>query len=131
MAPAPTSGATTTAAPVDEAQPLPVAMIAPMHGPVVANGVAHLVSDYKLWISEQIKAADRSNVLVLYASAYGNTTALAQAISRGITKAGVAVNTLNLEMCSLEEVTQGIKEADGFIIGALRLVLTCCQSYES
>jgi flavorubredoxin len=29
-------------------------------------------------------------VAVLYASAYGNTAALAQAISRGITKAGAA-----------------------------------------
>jgi hypothetical protein len=35
-------------------------------------------------------AADQASVAVLYASAYGNTAALAQAISRGITKAGNA-----------------------------------------
>ena len=33
-------------------------------------------------------AAARATVVVLYASAYGNTAALAQALSRGITKAG-------------------------------------------
>ena len=40
------------------------------------------------WTQEQIAAAERGVVAVLYASAYGNTAALAQAISRGVTKAG-------------------------------------------
>ena len=46
-----------------------------------------------------MNAAELCNVVVLYASAYGNTAALAQAISRGITKSGVGVQTLNLEQC--------------------------------
>lgn len=40
------------------------------------------------WTQEQIAAAERGVVAVLYASAYGNTAALAQAISRGVTKSG-------------------------------------------
>ena len=40
------------------------------------------------WTQAQIAAAERGVVAVLYASAYGNTAALAQAISRGVTKAG-------------------------------------------
>lgn len=31
------------------------------------------------WVTEQIKLSDAANVVVLYASAYGNTAALAQA----------------------------------------------------
>ena len=47
------------------------------------------------WTQEQIAAAERGVVAVLYASAYGNTAALAQAISRGVTKAGaLAVHVL-------------------------------------
>jgi flavorubredoxin len=68
----------------------------------------------------QIKAADTASVAVLYASAYGNTAALAQAISRGVTKAGVGVNTINLELVGVDEVAAVIKEADGFIIGKSR-----------
>lgn len=34
-------------------------------------------------------ASDKAQISVLYASAYGNTAALAQGISRGITKAGM------------------------------------------
>ena len=41
------------------------------------------------WIQAQVTASDRAQISVLYASAYGNTAALAQGISRGITKAGM------------------------------------------
>ncbi len=51
------------------------------------------------WTVDQVSAAELCSVVVLYASAYGNTAALAQAISRGITKSGVGVQTLNLEQC--------------------------------
>jgi flavorubredoxin len=54
----------------------------------------------------------------MYASAYGNTAALAQAISRGLTKGGVGVSTVNLELTALDEVVANIKDADGFTIGS-------------
>ena len=43
---------------------------------------------FREWIQAQVAASDRAQVSVLYASAYGNTAALAQGISKGITKAG-------------------------------------------
>lgn len=66
----------------------------------------------------QIAALQRSSVCVMYASAYGNTAALAQAVSRGVTKGGVGVNTINLELASLDEVVAAVKESDGFTIGS-------------
>lgn len=66
----------------------------------------------------QVVALQRSNVVVMYASAYGNTAALAQAISRGLTKGGVGVSTINLELTPLDEVVAAIKRADGFTIGS-------------
>jgi hypothetical protein len=66
----------------------------------------------------QVAALRNSNVVVMYASAYGNTAALAQAISRGLVKAGVAVNTVNLEVTPLDDVVAAIKRADGFTIGS-------------
>ncbi len=55
---------------------------------------------------------------MLYASAYGNTAGMAQAISRGITKAGIGVETLNLEEDSVDDALAAVKEAKGFIIGS-------------
>ena len=43
-----------------------------------------------------------------------------QAISRGITKAGVAVDMFNLETASLDEVTAAVSAGNGFIIGKSR-----------
>lgn len=43
---------------------------------------------YGAWTRQQLEAAATASVAVLYASAYGNTASLAQAISHGITKAG-------------------------------------------
>ena len=66
----------------------------------------------------------RSNVrksflwALLYASAYGNTTTLAQAIARGINKAGIQVTAINCEEADVEDMTKVIEAADGFVIGS-------------
>ncbi len=52
-----------------------------------------------------------------FCSAYGSTAALAQAISRGITKAGVGVSTVNLELVALDKVEAALEGSDGFVIG--------------
>jgi flavorubredoxin len=51
-----------------------------------------------------LQAAETASIAVIYASAYGNTTALAQAISRGISKAGVGVESMNCELSGADEV---------------------------
>ena len=100
------------------AEPLTVSYIAPIHGPVIRSSVMQTWLKYKEWTEEQVRLLDSSSVVVLYASAYGNTAALAQAISRGITKAGVGVITMNLEQCGAEEVEEAVSKSQGFVIGS-------------
>lgn len=68
-------------------------------------------------MDEQIENQKAAKVAVLYASAYGNTASLAQAISRGITKAGVGVEMVNLEQVSTSEAEEILKGSQGFCIG--------------
>lgn len=98
--------------------PLVTYALAPQHGPVVRTCLSQLFREYGAWAAAQVEALSASNVAVLYASAYGNTAALAQAISRGIAKGGVAVNTVNLELSTLDEVVSAVKSSDGFVIGS-------------
>ena len=70
------------------------------------------------WIDTQLQNLQNAKVAVLYASAYGNTATLAQAISRGVTKAGVGVEMVNLEQASLEEAETVLASSQGFCIGA-------------
>jgi len=61
--------------------PLSVKLYAPGHGPVVRYSLSRLGQDYRQW--NQQKNKDMS-VALIYASAYGNTATLAQALAKGI-----------------------------------------------
>jgi flavorubredoxin/flavin reductase (DIM6/NTAB) family NADH-FMN oxidoreductase RutF len=89
---------------------------APGHGPVVRYSLSRLTHDYRTW-SQQQKEQDLT-VALIYASAYGNTATLAQAIAKGITKAGVAVESINCEFADPTEIEAAVQKCDGFIIGS-------------
>jgi flavorubredoxin/flavin reductase (DIM6/NTAB) family NADH-FMN oxidoreductase RutF len=101
---------------LDKLADLPIRMYATGHGPIVRYGLIELTKAYRQWIQQQ--AAADLTVILIYASAYGNTATLAQAIARGITKAGVAVESINCEFTEPEEIRTAVEKADGFIIGS-------------
>ncbi|MBE9004712.1 diflavin flavoprotein [Fortiea sp. LEGE XX443] len=94
----------------------PVRLYATGHGPLVRYGLIDLTQAYRQW-SQQQTSADLT-VALIYASAYGNTTTLAQAIARGITKAGVAVESINCEFTEPEEIRAAVEKSAGFIMGS-------------
>ena len=110
-------GAAAAAAP-PSFQGFAAAQLAPLHGPVVRGSCAELLVRYEEWLRAQAAAAEVAVVAVLFASAYGNTGALAQAIARGITKAGCAAQLLNVEFASAEEVQAAVSRAGGFALGS-------------
>ena len=101
---------------LDKFANLPVKFYAPSHGPVVRYSKSRLTHDYRQW-SQQQKDKDLT-VALIYASAYGNTATLAQAIAKGITKAGVAVESINCEFADPAEIHSTMEKCDGFIIGS-------------
>ncbi|MBN3961315.1 diflavin flavoprotein [Nostoc sp. NMS8] len=101
---------------LDKLADFPVRMYANGHGPLVRYGLIDLTNAYREW-SQQQTSADLT-VALIYASAYGNTATLAQAIARGITKAGVAVESINCEFTEPEEIRAAVEKAGGFIIGS-------------
>ncbi len=101
---------------LDKLAGLPVRMYATGHGPLVRYGLIELTQAYREWTQQQ-KSAD-TTVALIYASAYGNTATLAQAIARGITKAGVAVESINCEFTEPEDIRAAVEKASGFVIGS-------------
>jgi flavorubredoxin/flavin reductase (DIM6/NTAB) family NADH-FMN oxidoreductase RutF len=100
---------------MDKLADLPTAFYAPGHGPIVRYGLHELTSLYREWSLQQ-NTKDLT-VALIYASAYGNTATLAQAIAKGITKAGVAVESINCEFAEPAEIQEAIEKCAGFIIG--------------
>jgi flavorubredoxin/flavin reductase (DIM6/NTAB) family NADH-FMN oxidoreductase RutF len=101
---------------IDKISALPASFYAPGHGPMLRYGLHELVKLYGQW-SETQKQQNIS-VALLYASAYGNTTTLADAIARGITKAGVAVESINCEAATPDEIKAALEKASGFLMGS-------------
>ena len=89
---------------------------APAHGSLVKYSLSRFSYDYQQWCREQ--KTQEFKVVVLYASAYGNTATLARAIAEGLIQSGVAVEAINCELASTKEITKAIQASDGFIIGS-------------
>jgi flavorubredoxin/flavin reductase (DIM6/NTAB) family NADH-FMN oxidoreductase RutF len=95
---------------------LPASFYAPGHGPMLRYGLHELFNLYRQWSEVQIK--QNISVTLLYASAYGNTATLANALASGIIKAGVAVESLNCEHATPAEIKASIEKSSGFLIGS-------------
>lgn len=94
----------------------PAQLYATGHGPLVRYGRLELTNFYSEWLAKQRNK--ESSVALIYASAYGNTAAIAQAIARGITKAGVAVEAINCEFTQPDEIRAAVARSAGFIMGS-------------
>ncbi|WP_038024484.1 diflavin flavoprotein [Synechococcus sp. RS9916] len=108
--------ATQVDAVVERLEELDIRTIAPGHGPAIEASWRSLLSDYRRWGESQQKAA--LNVALLFASAYGNTAAIADALARGVSRTGVRVTSLNCEFTPADELVATIRSADAILIGS-------------
>jgi flavorubredoxin/flavin reductase (DIM6/NTAB) family NADH-FMN oxidoreductase RutF len=101
---------------LDKLTDIPASFYAPAHGPMLRYGLHEMVQLYRQWCESQKQ--QNISVALLFASAYGNTTTIANAIAKGITKAGVAVELINCEVAAPEEIKMAIEKSSGFLIGS-------------
>ena len=101
---------------LDKLKSLNIRMFAPVHGPVVRYHTHELLQAYQDWSQQQKGKA--LSVALVYASAYGNTATIAQTLARGITKAGVAVESINAEQADPDDIKAAIEKSAGFLIGS-------------
>lgn len=101
---------------LDKLSELPARLYATGHGPLVRYGLIELTKAYQQWSKQQ--TSQDTTVALLYASAYGSTATLAQAIARGITKTGVSVESINCEFAEPDEIRRSLEKASGFAIGS-------------
>jgi len=101
---------------LDKLADKPAKYYATGHGPLVRYGFSELTANYQQWAKTQ--QAQELSVALIYASAYGNTTTIGQAIAQGITKARVAVELINAEIAEPEEIKAAVEKCAGFIMGS-------------
>jgi flavorubredoxin/flavin reductase (DIM6/NTAB) family NADH-FMN oxidoreductase RutF len=101
---------------LDRIAEYPISFYATGHGPLVKYGLTELTHLYREWSRKQ--SSQELNVALIYASAYGNTATVAQAIAAGITKAGVGVQSINCEFVEPSEIKAALEKCSAFIIGS-------------
>jgi flavorubredoxin/flavin reductase (DIM6/NTAB) family NADH-FMN oxidoreductase RutF len=101
---------------VDRLDALPIRTIAPGHGPAIATSWRSLLADYRRWGESQGRSG--LTVTLLYASAYGNTAAIADALAQGVARSGVRVESLNCEFAPSEQLIAAIRAGDALLIGS-------------
>lgn len=92
-----------------------IKLVANGHGPILRHNVQELLDRYQKWSKAQTKA--EKTVAVFYVSDYGYSDRLSQAIARGITKTGVAVEMVDLRSAENTEVHELVSRAAGIVLG--------------
>ncbi|QVL52836.1 MAG: diflavin flavoprotein [Cyanobium sp. M30B3] len=101
---------------VERLEELDIRTIAPGHGPAIAQSWRSLLADYRRW-GESTERSSQS-VALLFASAYGNTAAIADALAQGISRTGVRVESINCEFTPAEQLLAAIRGCDALLIGS-------------
>ena len=89
--------------------------IAPLHGPAIEYSLKSFINDYIRW-GENI-AINNPKIALIYASAYGNTASIGDALAKGITTTSVEVESINCEFTTSDDLIKSIKKADGYLLG--------------
>ena len=101
---------------VDRLEEFTIQALAPGHGPMISQSWRSLFNDYRRWGEGQRRSP--LSVALLFASAYGNTAAMASALGQGIAKTGVRVQSMNCEFSSAEDLRQAIHSSQALLIGS-------------
>ncbi|HSE14713.1 MAG TPA: FprA family A-type flavoprotein [Candidatus Deferrimicrobium sp.] len=95
---------------------LPLALIAPSHGPVLRKDPL----EYVEWYEERASASKRvteKKVVIVYVSAYGNTEAMARKVADGVAAGGLTPVLMNGVEVPMERMIDLFDESVGFLIG--------------
>lgn len=91
-----------------------VEMVATGHGPLLRYNVVDLTENYRTWSQDQTKGETMATVF--YVSDYGYSDRLSQAIARGITKTGIAVEMMDLRSPDLQELREVVERSAGLVV---------------
>ena len=106
-----------TQALLKKAAGLDIAIICPLHGPVLKENLGYYVNLYDIWSSYKVES---EGVVIAYTSIYGNTKKAVELLAQKLTEKGCPKVVLNdLARCDMAEAVE-----DAFRYGKLVLATT-------
>ncbi|MBT9314851.1 diflavin flavoprotein [Leptothoe spongobia] len=92
-----------------------ISTIAVGHGPLIRHNLEELTDRYRRWSNEKSKAENM--VAMFYVSDYGYCDRISQALAKGITKTGVAVEMMDMRLADPHDVNEIVGRAKGILMG--------------
>ena len=92
-----------------------ISTIATGHGPLIRHNLEELTGRYRRWSNEKSKAENM--VAVFYVSDYGYCDRISQALAKGVTKTGVAVEMMDMRLADPHDVNELVGRAKGILMG--------------
>lgn len=98
---------------------LDIALIAPLHGPILRNNPQQYLHAYKQWSTKHERHQEGQKILsIFYLTSYKNTQEMAHAIYEGCESIdGVVANLYDLASIEEPNMIRILEESDGFLIG--------------
>lgn len=115
---------------LEKAEPLPIRMICPLHGPVLKENVKEYIGKYKIWSSYE---PEEQGVLIAYASIYGHTGEAAKELGRLLAEQGEEkVMLFDLARSDASEVVSNAFRFDRMVVAAATYdggIFPCMESF--
>ena len=92
---------------------LDIAIICPLHGPVLTENLGYYINLYDIWSSYRVES---EGIVIAYTSIYGNTKAAAELLAKKLEEKGRKVALNDLARCDMHEAVE-----DAFRYGKLVL----------
>ncbi len=105
---------------IDKIAGLDIKVVGPSHGPILRHDIGSYTDRYRAWASVPEHGAEK-RLMVLYASSYGNTARMAEAIALGAQEAGAKASLLDLSAVDAGQVVDEIEAADALAVGSLTI----------
>ena len=86
-----------------KAAALDIAIICPLHGPILTESLGHYIGKYDIWSSY---AVEDEGVVIAYTSVYGHTKAAAQLLAEKLEAKGVKVSVHDLARTDMAEAVE-------------------------
>ncbi len=96
---------------------LDIAIICPLHGPVLTENLGHYIEKYQLWSSY---TPESKGVVIAYASVYGHTKAAAELLEQELTALGVPkVSLHDLARTDMAEAVEDAFRYDTLVLASV------------
>ncbi len=95
---------------------LDIAIICPLHGPILKENLSHYIEKYDVWSSYR---PEDSGVMIAYASVYGHTKAAAEELARELESRGQKVVLADLAREDMAECVEDAFRYDRLVLASI------------